>query len=75
MKKFKLNDANLRQMAENAKLTQPLEEVENVLTLNYLCGRLLLAYQLDVTYKDISDGNPVAELKKQIVELIKEIEL
>lgn len=75
MDKFKLNETALRQLAESAKLTQPLEEVEGVLTLNYLASRLLVAYQMEDTYKGIDKEQSIDILKKQIVELIKSIEL
>lgn len=71
--KFKLNDKTLRALAENSKLQQPLEDVEMVLTLNYLANRLLLAYQLEETFENITDGSPIQELKDEIVELIKSL--
>lgn len=71
--KFKLNEKTLRALAENSKLNQPLEDVEMVLTLNYLSNRLLLAYQLEETFENITDGSPIQELKNEIVELIKSL--
>lgn len=75
MKNFKLNEPVLRQLAEQAKLTQSLEDVEGVLTLNYLASRLLLAYQMNETYKGIDNSDAIDNLKKDIVELIKNLEL
>lgn len=75
MKPFKLSDDVLRQLAEQAKLSHKIDDVESLLTLGYLYQRLLLIFQVDDTLSLFDVKESIDEIKQQIINIIKTIQL